>query len=307
MKALMYVVVVLFGVDILSSKIVYAQIDTSLKNFFPLHIGDYWEYEESFGDRYSVRITGDTLMENGRLYFVFTYDSGDREFCRIDDSMRVLCYTRDSTNCAQKEYLSYDLMTSDSTIWHLCLYDSLYFAYVGFLTNSFEFYQLLNLSAFTKTFIGAYIDQFTGDTVFSLMFYPKTKLAKGLGLVWSQAEAAPAYYLVGAIIDSIMYGTVSSIDRRCAHSFELDEMPIQSYPTPFNAMTRLRYELEERSHTTLTITNALGQIVSVLVDQTQESGNHEVMWNPVNLPTGLYFFTIRSGGRVRFGKTILLK
>ncbi|MEK9137095.1 MAG: hypothetical protein AAB393_08230, partial [Bacteroidota bacterium] len=46
-----------------------AQIDTTLREYFPTHLGNLWEYEEfnpPMSIRYQVRLTGDTLMPNGR-------------------------------------------------------------------------------------------------------------------------------------------------------------------------------------------------------------------------------------------------
>ena len=47
-----------------------AQIDTSI--WYPLHIGDKWEYY-GWGFGYSqVEIIGDTLMQNGNTYYIFS-------------------------------------------------------------------------------------------------------------------------------------------------------------------------------------------------------------------------------------------
>ncbi|MCK7525596.1 MAG: hypothetical protein MZV64_52335 [Ignavibacteriales bacterium] len=44
------------------------------KEFYPLHIGDYWVYEGPSGSiptTNSVRVLGDTLMPDGNIYFDF--------------------------------------------------------------------------------------------------------------------------------------------------------------------------------------------------------------------------------------------
>jgi hypothetical protein len=82
----------------------HAQIDTTLKDYFPMHTGDYWEYLDfPFGDDpWSVRITGDTLMPNGREYYIFSYSfTGGTylNFFRMDDSLRVFRYMGDTVYC----------------------------------------------------------------------------------------------------------------------------------------------------------------------------------------------------------------
>jgi len=50
----------------------HAQIDTTLRAFFPLRAGDLWEYEIDDSPsypRFQVRNLGDTLMPNGKVYF----------------------------------------------------------------------------------------------------------------------------------------------------------------------------------------------------------------------------------------------
>src|SRR5436309_14710758 len=92
-----------------------AQIDTTLRSFFPMRIGDYWEYmDNGFPTpefHYYVKVKRDTLMANGKWYRVFNYvdfrypgDSNRYNYhYRIDDSMRVWTYTGDSSSCPARE------------------------------------------------------------------------------------------------------------------------------------------------------------------------------------------------------------
>ncbi|MGB5895929.1 MAG: T9SS type A sorting domain-containing protein, partial [Ignavibacteriaceae bacterium] len=87
----------------------------------------------------------------------------------------------------------------------------------------------------------------------------------------------------------------------------------QNYPNPFNPITKISYSLPEESNVKLTIYNPLGEVVEKLVDEVQSASRHEVVWNAVNVPSGIYFYSIEvsptdlSSGFKESRKMILLK
>jgi hypothetical protein len=50
----------------------------------------------------------------------------------------------------------------------------------------------------------------------------------------------------------------------------------QNYPNPFNPSTKIGYKLKERGYVKLYVYDIKGELVSVLVNQTQEAGYYEV-------------------------------
>jgi hypothetical protein len=81
----------------------------------------------------------------------------------------------------------------------------------------------------------------------------------------------------------------------------------QNYPNPFNPVTSIQYSVASRSAVTLTIYNALGQIVSTLVNDVQDPGPHVVKFDGSNLASGVYFYRLRAGGFVATKRLLLLK
>ncbi len=57
----------------------------------------------------------------------------------------------------------------------------------------------------------------------------------------------------------------------------------------------------------LIVYNTLGQIVDVLVDEYQSSGNYAVVWNLANRPGGLYICRLEANGFTASKKMFLLK
>ena len=81
----------------------------------------------------------------------------------------------------------------------------------------------------------------------------------------------------------------------------------QNYPNPFNPSTTIRYALPERSHVTITIFNALGQVVSTLVESEMEAGYHEVTFDASQLSSGIYLYRLTAGHFVQTRKMIVLR
>jgi hypothetical protein len=95
---------------------------------------------------------------------------------------------------------------------------------------------------------------------------------------------------------------IDSRDRICTE-FLLN----QNYPNPFNPTTTIRYALAQRSHVTLSVYNTLGQQVSTLVNETQDSGSHDVRFDGSGLASGVYFYRLQAGNFVQTKKLLLLR
>jgi len=81
----------------------------------------------------------------------------------------------------------------------------------------------------------------------------------------------------------------------------------QNYPNPFNPSTSINYSIPTASNVKITIYDALGKSVNVLVNQNQLSGNYNIMWNASNFPSGVYIYKIEAGSFTDAKKMILIK
>jgi hypothetical protein len=86
----------------------------------------------------------------------------------------------------------------------------------------------------------------------------------------------------------------------------------QNYPNPFNPSTQIRFALPEQSRVTITIYNMLGGKVRTLVNDFQDAGYRNVLWNATNdhgapVSAGMYIYTIQAGNFYQAKKMILLK
>jgi len=81
----------------------------------------------------------------------------------------------------------------------------------------------------------------------------------------------------------------------------------QNYPNPFNPSTSIKYSVPNDGLVNLTIFNALGQKVAVLVNSQMSSGTYEVNFNAANFTSGVYFYRIEAGSFVSTKKMLLIK
>ncbi len=93
----------------------------------------------------------------------------------------------------------------------------------------------------------------------------------------------------------------------------------QNYPNPFNPTTTIKYSIpniggvetlftESGGHaTSLRVYDILGEEVATLVNEKQTPGDYAVQFDAGDLPSGVYFYTLRVGGFVSAKKMLLLK
>lgn len=81
----------------------------------------------------------------------------------------------------------------------------------------------------------------------------------------------------------------------------------QNYPNPWNPTTTIGYVLPEKTNAKLTILNALGEEMLVLVNEEQDKGFHQVEVDGSKLSSGIYFYRINAGNFTETKKMILMK
>lgn len=81
----------------------------------------------------------------------------------------------------------------------------------------------------------------------------------------------------------------------------------QNYPNPFNPSTLIRYELASTTRVALRVYDVTGQQVAVLFDGTAPAGVHDVPFDASALPSGVYYYQIKTGSGVETKPMILVR
>ncbi len=87
---------------------------------------------------------------------------------------------------------------------------------------------------------------------------------------------------------------------------------LPAYPNPFNPETRIAFTVPRQARVTLSVFNALGQLVETLYDKTLEAGVYTSTWSATRadgrvLPSGVYIVVLRAENFVQTQKIVLLR
>jgi hypothetical protein len=97
---------------------------------------------------------------------------------------------------------------------------------------------------------------------------------------------------------------------------ETEDMPAkyelsQNYPNPFNPGTTIKFSLPKKEHTVLKVFDVMGKEIITLVNCELGRGTHFLMFDlktvPIELSSGLYFYTLKAGSYIETKKMLLLK
>jgi hypothetical protein len=82
----------------------------------------------------------------------------------------------------------------------------------------------------------------------------------------------------------------------------------QNYPNPFNPTTTIEFAVPQNGRATIKVYNVLGQEVATMFDGEVEAGRiNKARLNASHLPSGMYFYTLRSAGKVETRRMLLMK
>jgi hypothetical protein len=81
----------------------------------------------------------------------------------------------------------------------------------------------------------------------------------------------------------------------------------QNHPNPFNPSTKIRYTVPRNELVNLTVYNALGKIVTILVNEQKQAGEYEILFNASEYASGVYFYKLTVNDFTSVKKMILIK
>ena len=273
---------------LLPCALTYAQ---SPESFFPYHVGDTWQYTlDNTNIIYGTDIiVADSTDSTGTVYLKYDGDNFYRFY--IDTSYNVY-WAPGGGSYAHLYKLDAD---SSESWWYS--EQQVRASVVDIYSDTFW-----GISATVKVI--EYWLILPGDSLWLATRF----LANGFGLVAFWGEPGPFHHLSGAVIDSVLYGFVVSIDEPQTKAIAPKVIELyQNYPNPFNPNTTIEYQLSRTFPVYLQVFNSLGQQVKTLVNETQPPGSYQVRFDGSKLPSGVYYYRIQAGDFSNQKKMLLIK
>ena len=123
------------------------------------------------------------------------------------------------------------------------------------------------------------------------------------------------YYRVRAANASGTSGNSNTISQRTTKSAEIAASPMPenslfaAYPNPFRSEVSIDYSIPEEGHVSIEVFDMQGRLVSVLVNEIRDAGDHQYIWDGTNqnqtrMQPGMYLCKFTSGNQSKVLKLV---
>ncbi len=96
---------------------------------------------------------------------------------------------------------------------------------------------------------------------------------------------------------------INTISSEIPNHFSLS----QNYPNPFNPATNFEFQIPKTGFVNLTIYDATGREVAILVNGEMKPGAYKADWDASNFVSGVYFYKLSAGDFSETRKMVLIK
>ncbi|MFH1194214.1 MAG: M28 family peptidase [bacterium] len=109
------------------------------------------------------------------------------------------------------------------------------------------------------------------------------------------------------LLDDIAKNGIVDIEENNPNQIPLSFFLSQAYPNPFNPTTTIEYMLPEAGNVRVEVFNLLGELVKTPVSEYKSAGRYNLVFDAGDLPSGVYFYTLRVNDFFDCRKTVLLR
>lgn len=271
---------------------------TFCQSFYPLQIGNRWDYKvniidwlSGYGTSYfqTVKVVKDSIFPNGNRYFILNGD--DFIWSRVVRTDSQFIYYLDQYNLTDVPFYKLSGQIGDTTYMN-------YYRYHYTTLESRDTISLFN----HPTSINQYrLDGLTVQEVkLSDKFGPISSVDFGcVGSTYTY------HTLLGCIIGDSIYGNILGVQdlEPNPNQFSL----LQNFPNPFNPLTTIQFTLPHSGFVTLTIYSLLGEEIATILSQNLAAGKYSAKWNAIDIPSGVYFYCLKAGSFTETKKIVLIK
>jgi photosystem II stability/assembly factor-like uncharacterized protein len=250
-----------------------------------------------------IAVSGEELGMFGSSYYARRANEQHRNIVgAVNGDMIGYPTTPDTTRLVLGSYLSYNRLIDSALIYNQRYDIGLTLATMIDSTGASDYgpfaiagYDALEIAEATANEIWGGADPFYHTPNDSL-----SKLCPSLIRRGAQLMAATVAELAKPI------GRLTSIgatENQLPKQFSLE----QNFPNPFNPTTEIRFTLKDAGWVTLTVFDLLGREVSFLCHKEYKPGTYKITWNASTVPSGVYFYQLKTGKFSETKKMLLIR
>ena len=149
-----------------------------------------------------------------------------------------------------------------------------------------------------------------GDTLWTRVLRPDTTGYPFCGTLVSDG----GYVMAGGELSSngdanMMAMKLGAIPLAASDNFVLQpsSFTLSAYPNPFNPSTAIRFSLSRDDAVKLRVYDVNGRLVQTLLERTMPAGEHRIMFEAGNLPSGMYIARLENSAVSKSEKLMLVK
>ncbi len=250
------------------------------QGYFPLKVGNVWQLIDRYppGMVHTFQIIGDTVMPNGHEYYRFTGPLTQ-------------------SNCIRQEGpVVYSYWPPDSSEYAIFKFNATIGDTISVRPSTQEKIVLDNVDSIY--WFGRTRPRWSFMELESVLFGDRTVI-DSFGFYHVFVEGPTDLDFQGAIIDSVQYGTITTIESESNLPTTFTLYP--NYPNPFNPRTTLRFDLSSLTEVTLEVYSVIGEpIIKIIDGTTLPAGSYSYDWYPEDISSGVYLYrlTTRDGSRI---------
>ncbi len=186
-------------------------------------------------------------------------------------------------------------------------------------------WQELRNDILSVDYINSKIDQFADTTaeahVRNFEIWPKPGDANSGGMGWFPYDSRS--WLIDSYSDEVEQTKlwiaeriewmdeniplITSVENNRPKELPVSFQLMQNFPNPFNPATTISFNLPKRTNVNITVYDILGRNVATVIDEFKSAGSHSVIFNAAELPSGIYFYTIKTKEYSETKKMTLLR
>jgi hypothetical protein len=133
-------------------------------------------------------------------------------------------------------------------------------------------------------------------------------------ICWCTYDSAYVSSKIWDAYDDLTLGIITYLPfySSCATPLSISESPVNSgillsnYPNPFSNKTTFEYSLQKEDYVSIIIQDIQGKIIDTYVNENQLQGKHTLVLENLKLPSGIYYYQLKTSSVLLTKKMIVL-